>query len=77
VKAEEWVQRFAAELGVPPPGEEEFARVLKLASVAAHSSERMAAPVACWLAGASGRPLSELVELAEGIDGPARDRRGS
>ncbi len=74
MRAEEWIERFAAELGVAPPGEEDFARVLELASVAAHASERMAAPVACWLAGATGRPLSELTEIAEAVDEPARGR---
>jgi uncharacterized protein DUF6457 len=61
MRAEEWIERFAAE---------DFARVLELASVAAHSSERMAAPLACWLAGVTGRPLSELTEIAEGIGEP-------
>lgn len=74
MRAEEWIERFAAELGVAPPGEEDFARVLELASVAAHSSERMAAPLACWLAAATGRPLSELTEIAESIGTPDRDR---
>jgi hypothetical protein len=74
MKAEEWIERFAAELGVTAPGEEDFARVLELASVAAHSSERLAAPVACWLAGETGRPLSELTEIAEAIGEPAPDR---
>ncbi len=76
MKAEEWIERFAAELGAPAPGEEDFARVLELASVAAHSSERIAAPVACWLAGATGRPLNELTGIAEAIGEPTRGRQG-
>ena len=72
--ADEWIERFAAELGIEPPSEEEFARVLELASAAAHSSERIAAPVACWMAGATGRPLTELTAVAETIDEPARGR---
>jgi len=72
MRAEEWIERFAAELGMKPPSDEEFARVLELASVAAHCSERMAAPVACWLASASGRPLSELTEIAEAVAEPTR-----
>lgn len=69
MKAEEWVESFARAIGADPPSEEEFAEVLKLAAEAAHTSERTAAPVACWIAGRSGRPLGELLELAEGIGG--------
>lgn len=64
---EEWLERFAAELGAAAPSEEEFERVLELAGVAAHSSQRQAAPLACWLAGASGRPLGELIDVAKRI----------
>lgn len=63
--AEEWIDQFARSLGVEPPTEAEFAEILELAAEAAHSSERTAAPVACWLAGRSGRPLSELIEVAK------------
>ena len=41
--------------------------ILRLASVAAHASERKAAPIACWLAGTSGRPIAEMLRLAEEI----------
>jgi hypothetical protein len=62
--AEEWVEQFGKELGAEPPGEDEFARILELAAEAAHASERTAAPVACWIAGRTGRPLAELLEVA-------------
>jgi hypothetical protein len=75
MSAEEWIERLARELGTSPPSEEELARVLELASVAAHSSERRAAPVACWLAGASDRPLSELIEVAKRLGSPAEGQR--
>jgi len=65
--AREWIDRFAAELGVDPPSDEEFDAVLDLAAVAAHDSERVAAPLACWIGGASGRPLAELQRIAERI----------
>ncbi len=41
--------------------------MLKLASVAAHSSERIAAPVACWIAGTAGADLDAAREVAERI----------
>ena len=67
MKPEEWVQQFATELGAEAPSEEEFNAILDLAAVAAHSSERTAAPVAAWLAGRSGRSLAEVQEIAERI----------
>jgi transcription initiation factor TFIIIB Brf1 subunit/transcription initiation factor TFIIB len=67
MKPEEWVERFAAELGAETPSEQEFNAILELAAVAAHSSERTAAPVAAWLAGRSGKPLAEVQGIADGI----------
>ena len=64
----EWVERFAEEAGIEAPSEPEFDDVLKLAAAAAHSSERLAAPVATWLAGKTGRPVAELADLAERLE---------
>jgi len=63
--AQEWVRTFAERVGAEPPGQEQIDEILKLASVAAHSSERIAAPIACWIAGTTGRPLAELRAAAE------------
>ena len=63
--AEEWIAQFAQALGQPPPDAAQVAAVLELASVAAHSSERRAAPVACWLAALAGRDPEEARALAE------------
>jgi hypothetical protein len=65
--AREWIDRFAAELGADPPSEDEFDAILELAAVAAHDSERVAAPVACWMGGGSGRSVTELQGIAERI----------
>lgn len=65
--AEEWVAQFASEAGGEPPSAEEFERLLELAAIAAHASERTAAPVACWIAGRTGRPLGELIDAAERV----------
>ena len=65
--AREWIDRYAAALGTESPSDEQFDAILELAAVAAHDSERVAAPVACWMGGASGRSLTELQEIAEGI----------
>jgi hypothetical protein len=67
MKADEWLSAFAAELGADPPNEETVAELLDLAATAAHSSERIAAPIACYLAGRDGRSLDELRGIADGI----------
>jgi Domain of unknown function (DUF6457) len=67
--AEQWIEAYAAALGQPPPSEAAINEVLKLASVAAHASERKAAPVACWLAAQAGVPLDEALVLAQELAG--------
>jgi len=65
VPAAEWLARFADELGVDAPSEEEVSHLLLLASVAAHASERTAAPVSCWIAALAGVPPTEALAAAE------------
>jgi Domain of unknown function (DUF6457) len=62
---EQWIAAFAAELGTAAPSAQEMQDLLRLASVAAHASERPAAPLACYLAGKSGRSAAELIAIAE------------
>lgn len=71
--AEEWIEAFAAALGHPNPTEEERGAILRLASVAAHSSERRAAPIACWLAAQAGVPLEEAFARARALDGDVQE----
>jgi hypothetical protein len=63
----EWIARFAAALGVPAPSDGEVDQILGLAAIAAHASARTAAPVACWLAAAAGRPLAESIAMASAV----------
>jgi hypothetical protein len=65
---EEWLRAFCAEIGVEAPTAEDEGQLLELASIAAHSSERPAAPLACWAAGKTGRSPDELREIARGIN---------
>lgn len=65
--AQEWLEAFAAEIGANPPSEEAMGELLELAATAAHSSERIAAPIACFMAGADGRPLAEVRAAAERV----------
>jgi ribosomal protein L12E/L44/L45/RPP1/RPP2 len=67
--AEEWISQFAARIGAEAPSEDQMEAILKLAAVAAHASERTAAPMACWLAGLTGRDLDELIAEAELVGG--------
>jgi hypothetical protein len=67
MNAREWIDAFAAEIGAEPPSADDIKRILDLAAVAAHSSERIAAPVACWVAGASGASLADLQAAAERV----------
>lgn len=67
MSAEQWYEKFANAVGEQAPGEEEFAHILELAAEAAHASERTAAPVACWIAGRAGIPLSKAIEIAKGV----------
>ena len=67
--AREWIDAFAAEIGADAPGDDEFDAILELAAVAAHASERIAAPVACWIGGTAGASLAELRAAAERVGG--------
>jgi hypothetical protein len=64
---EQWLREFCEAVGVEAPDRKEMGALLKLAATAAHASERPAAPLACWVAGRSGRPAAELLELAERV----------
>jgi hypothetical protein len=65
--AEEWLASFAEAIGGEAPDRELTGRLLKLAAVAAHSSERIAAPVACWVAASAGVDIERAITAAESI----------
>ncbi|HET7574688.1 MAG TPA: DUF6457 domain-containing protein [Solirubrobacterales bacterium] len=67
MRRDEWLAELCERLGLDPPSKEEVVALLDLAATAAHSSERTAAPLACWVAGRSGRPAAELAEIAQEI----------
>ena len=69
MNAPDWLAAYAAKLGVDAPTKDQLKAVLDLAGVAAHSSERIAAPVACWLAASAGFELDEAMRLAQEVDG--------
>jgi Domain of unknown function (DUF6457) len=65
--ARDWIERYAAALGVAAPTEEEVAALLDAAGVASHASERTAAPVSCWLAATAGVTPTEALAAAERV----------
>jgi len=66
--ARTWLDEFAAALGTAPPTTADIEDLLSLASVAAHASERAAAPVACWLAARAGRTPGDALAAAHELE---------
>ncbi len=64
---QEWIAAFAMRLGVEPPDDETVERLLGIAGVAAHASERTAAPIACFLIGRAGVEPAEAAAIAATI----------
>lgn len=77
MNAQEWISAYAERLGAEPPDSGQVKAILDLAAVAAHSSERIAAPVACWLSAAAGRSLEDSLELARGLSPEGAAEKGS
>jgi len=67
VEARDWIDAFAAALGVDPPDEATVERLLELAATAAHGSQRIAAPLACYLVGLAGADPAEAGALAAAV----------
>lgn len=63
----EWVEAFARAMGTEPPDDAEFAALLELAGVAAHASQRTAAPVSCWLAARAGVAPADALTRARAL----------
>ena len=60
----EWVTTFASATGQADLSDSDVEALLDLAGVAAHSSERLAAPLACYLVGRAGMAPAAALELA-------------
>lgn len=68
MNANDWLAAYAEKLGIPAPTKYELKAVLDLAGEAAHSSQRISAPVATWLAGRAGIDLDEAMRLAKEVE---------
>jgi hypothetical protein len=73
--AAEWLAAFAHALGVGAPSLEDADAVLGLAGLAAHASERAAAPVACWIAARAGVTAAEAARVAATLHVEGTGRR--
>jgi Domain of unknown function (DUF6457) len=72
---DEWITRFADLAQVPAPTAQEADALLALAGIAAHASERTAAPLACWIAGRSPLSPAQLSGLARAVLGEEPEGR--
>jgi hypothetical protein len=73
MNAREWLDAYAERLGVEAPTADEFSLILEIAAEAAHASERVAAPPACWLAAKAELPLERSLELARDVGSDYRE----
>jgi hypothetical protein len=69
--AQEWLAAFAADVGLAAPTREEFGELLELAAIAAHASDRTAAPVTCWLAARAGLDTQAALAAGKRLAGEA------
>jgi hypothetical protein len=65
--AAELLRQLASAWDLPALSDVEVDEILSFAAEVAHLSERKAAPLACWMAGRSGRSLSEAEALVAQI----------
>ena len=61
----EWIDAFSEHLGIEAPDDATVEALLDIAGVAAHASERTAAPIACWLIGRAGLDIDDARRLAD------------
>ena len=65
----EWIAAWAAKIGAEAPDPATVETLLELAGVAAHASERIAAPIACYLVGRAGLEPGAALALAKELQG--------
>ncbi len=75
MNAKEWIDAYAERAGIETPSSDEFSAILDLAAEAAHASERVAAPAACWVAAKAGLPLDEALTAAREVSAAGGDRQ--
>jgi hypothetical protein len=72
-----WIEEFVTAAKGEALSDEEREAILALAGVAAHSSERTAAPLTCWVAAAAGLSPVAALEIARSLaNQQGQDERG-
>ena len=64
---DEWVAAFSTAAGIAAPSTDDIEALLELAGVAAHASERTAAPITCWIAAVARLRPAEALAIAESL----------
>lgn len=67
MEPQEWLANFADRLGLDELSQSDIDTLLDIASVAAHTSERLAAPLTCYLIGRAGISPTEAKTIADEI----------
>lgn len=73
---DDWLDRYATALGVPPLDLAEVDAILDLARVVAHGTERKNAPLAAWLAGRSTSDPAAALATAQSLLPPPEGATG-
>jgi len=76
VNARQWISTYAERLGSEAPSTDEWRVILELAGEAAHASERVAAPVACWVAAKAGVSVEDALAAARELAASSADEDG-
>ncbi len=66
INGREWIAAFATQLGVDAPDDATIDALLELAGIAAHASERIAAPIACYLVGHAHTDPQQVLDALAG-----------
>lgn len=76
MNAEEWLAAYAQRLGIAAPTAEQVQQLLAVAGIAAHTSERQAAPVSCWVAATAGASTEHALRAAQELEREELERGG-
>ena len=64
---DQWLAAFASAAGVDAPTDDDIEALLELAGIAAHASERTAAPITCWIAAVAGLAPADALRIAQAV----------
>jgi len=83
MEPQEWLASFADRLGLDELSQSDIDTLLEIASIAAHTSERLAAPLPCYLIGRAGiapieaKAIAEEIAATRAVGGGLPEERGN